>query len=64
MHGYIPRSCSVPVLSQNPSLKRTDSFIRVVPSIPRVNEGTDTISTTVTTEDDGIVASLSVLHHA
>lgn len=41
-----------------------DSFIRVIPSTPRVKEGTDTISTTATTADDGIVAYFFVLHHA
>ena len=35
----IARSLSVPVNDKEASLKRNDSFFRVIPSTPRVKEG-------------------------
>nr|XP_043637641.1 probable E3 ubiquitin-protein ligase MARCHF10 isoform X2 [Erigeron canadensis] len=36
--GHIARSRSVPVLNENISIKRMDSFFRVIPSTPRVKD--------------------------
>lgn len=42
---HIARSRSVPVLNEDISIKRMDSFFRVIPSTPRVKDS-DTVSPT------------------
>ncbi|XP_061358773.1 uncharacterized protein LOC133302966 [Gastrolobium bilobum] len=51
----IARSLSVPVNSKEKSIRRMDSFFRVVPSTPRVKEGNELLTTSPTkdTENDG-----------
>ncbi|KAK3022484.1 hypothetical protein RJ639_045813, partial [Escallonia herrerae] len=44
-HRYISRSLSVPVNSKERSIRRTDSFFRVIPSTPRVKDGDAALST-------------------
>ncbi|KVH90772.1 Zinc finger, RING-CH-type [Cynara cardunculus var. scolymus] len=45
VQGCIARSRSVPVLNEDISIKRMDSFFRVIPSTPRVKDS-DTVSPT------------------
>ncbi|XP_076957595.1 uncharacterized protein LOC143633136 [Bidens hawaiensis] len=45
VQGHIARSLSVPVLNEDTSIKRVDSFFRVIPSTPRVKDP-DTIAPT------------------
>lgn len=45
VQGHIARSRSVPVLNEDISIKRMDSFFRVIPSTPRVKDS-DTVSPT------------------
>ncbi|KAI4322255.1 hypothetical protein L6164_021966 [Bauhinia variegata] len=40
----IARSLSVPVINKENNLRRFDSFIRVIPSTPRVKEGIETLT--------------------
>ncbi|KAL8115475.1 uncharacterized protein LOC141666655 isoform X2 [Apium graveolens] len=49
---HISRSLSVPDLNQGPTIRRMDSFIRVIPSTPRLRDGNDTIMDTDATGDD------------
>ncbi|KAI4334409.1 hypothetical protein L6164_019107 [Bauhinia variegata] len=42
--GQIARSLSVPVINNEKSLRRMDSFFRVIPSTPRVKEGNETLA--------------------
>ncbi|KAK2987753.1 hypothetical protein RJ640_016348 [Escallonia rubra] len=44
-HRYISRSLSVPVNSKERSIRRTDSFFRVISSTPRVKDGDARMST-------------------
>ncbi|KAA8544036.1 hypothetical protein F0562_021787 [Nyssa sinensis] len=48
---HISRSLSVPVNNRERSIKRMDSFFRVIPSTPRVNYGDATMSDTTPTGD-------------
>lgn len=56
---HIARSLSVPDFSKDRSLRRMDSFFRVIPSTPRVKDGDDVTPVTASTgdaennEDDG-----------
>ena len=54
----IARSLSVPVNNKEKSLKRMDSFFRVIPSTPRVKEG-DVVSIGSPTVDAGMFDWLS-----
>ncbi|XP_076884410.1 uncharacterized protein LOC143533540, partial [Bidens hawaiensis] len=45
VQGHIARSLSVPVLNEDTSIKRMDSFFRVIPSTPRVKDP-DTVTPT------------------
>ncbi|KAK9072606.1 hypothetical protein SSX86_009041 [Deinandra increscens subsp. villosa] len=45
VQGHIARSRSVPVLNEDISIKRMDSFFRVIPSTPRMNDS-DTVAPT------------------
>lgn len=49
---HISRSLSVPDLNKGPTIRRMDSFIRVIPSTPRMRDGNDTITNTDATGDD------------
>lgn len=48
----IRRSLSVPVNDKERSIRRMDSFFRVIPATPRVKEG-EVMSTTPLTADTG-----------
>ncbi|GKB66212.1 zinc finger, RING-CH-type, zinc finger, RING/FYVE/PHD-type containing protein [Tanacetum coccineum] len=56
---YMSRSRSAPNLNKDPSIRRTESFFRVIPSTPRVKEADPTTPTPTQTasidedEDDG-----------
>ncbi|CAK9174386.1 unnamed protein product [Ilex paraguariensis] len=56
---HISRSLSVPVIKKERSIRRMDSFFRVIPSTPQVKNGDAAMSTIVSTgdaevkEDDG-----------
>lgn len=50
---HISRSLSVPVLSKDKSIRRMDSFFRVIPSTPRVKEGDSMTSITSPTDEAG-----------
>jgi len=49
----IARSLSVPANDKDKSLRRMDSFFRVVPSTPQVKEGNELLATH-TTNDTGM----------
>lgn len=56
----IARSLSVPVNDKEASLRRMDSFFRVIPSTPRVKEG-DVLSNASEPGNTGKFMVLSVL---
>ncbi|XP_071711870.1 uncharacterized protein [Rutidosis leptorrhynchoides] len=53
VQGHIARSRSVPVLNEDISLKRMDSFFRVIPSTPRMKDS-DTVSPTPSPTHDTV----------
>ncbi|TKY67225.1 queuine tRNA-ribosyltransferase subunit QTRTD1 [Spatholobus suberectus] len=48
----IARSLSVPANNKDKSIRRMDSFFRVVPSTPRVKEGNELLATSTTNETE------------
>ncbi|KAH7561023.1 hypothetical protein JRO89_XS10G0160100 [Xanthoceras sorbifolium] len=56
----ICRSLSVPVIDKEKSIRRMDSFFRVIPSTPRVKEG-EVMSTTSQTVDTGYLFAEAVV---
>ncbi|KAK1435145.1 hypothetical protein QVD17_00905 [Tagetes erecta] len=53
VQGHIARSRSVPVLNEDISIKRMDSFFRVIPSTPRVKDSDTVLPTPSPTRDTG-----------
>ncbi|KAF5819845.1 putative Zinc finger, RING-CH-type, Zinc finger, RING/FYVE/PHD-type [Helianthus annuus] len=51
VQGHIARSRSVPVLNEYISIKRMDSFFRVIPSTPRVKDSNTVLPTPSPTHD-------------
>ncbi|KAM0013861.1 putative Zinc finger, RING-CH-type, Zinc finger, RING/FYVE/PHD-type [Helianthus debilis subsp. tardiflorus] len=51
VQGHIARSRSVPVLNEDISIKRMDSFFRVIPSAPRVKDSDTVLPTPSPTHD-------------
>ncbi|XP_017215109.1 uncharacterized protein LOC108193053 isoform X2 [Daucus carota subsp. sativus] len=49
---HISRSLSVPDLNKGPTIRRMDSFIRVIPSTPQTRDGNDKIINTDANGDD------------
>ncbi|KAK7404723.1 hypothetical protein VNO78_05679 [Psophocarpus tetragonolobus] len=53
----IARSLSVPANNKDKSLRRMDSFFRVVPSTPRVKEGNELLATSTTNDTENEAAN-------
>lgn len=47
------RSLSVPVINKERSIRRMESFFRVIPATPRVKDGDSTMTVTTATGNTG-----------